>query len=54
MCQIVRRRSRSKFAGFIQAHGVKSLAVELDVRPSAIYHWIRAATTPRPAHAEII
>lgn len=26
----------------------------LDVRPSAIYHWIRAATTPRPANAEII
>jgi hypothetical protein len=36
------------------AYGVESFALQLDVRPSAIYHWIRAATTPRPAHAEII
>jgi hypothetical protein len=54
MRRIVRRRWKSKFACFIQAYGVESLALELDVRPSAIYHWIRAATTPRPAHAEII
>jgi hypothetical protein len=50
----VRRRWKSKFARFIQAYGVESLALELGVRSSAIYHWIRGATTPRPAHAEII
>jgi hypothetical protein len=51
---IISRRWKSKFARFIQSYGVVSLAVELDVRPSAIYHWIRGATTPRPVHAEII
>jgi hypothetical protein len=48
------RRWKSKFARFIKSYGVGSLAVKLDVRPSAIYHWIRGATSPRPAHAEII
>jgi hypothetical protein len=47
----VRRRWKSKFARFIQAYGVESPALQLDVRSSAIYHWIRGATTPRPAHA---
>ena len=51
---IVKRRWKSKFARFIQSYGIASLAVELDVRPSAVYHWIRGATTPRPAHAEVI
>lgn len=54
MRRIVRRHWKSKFARFIQSYGVESLALQLDVRPSAIYHWIRAATTPRPVHAEII
>jgi hypothetical protein len=45
---------RSKFARFIQSYGVESLAAKLEVRPSAIYHWIRGTTTPRPAHAEVI
>jgi hypothetical protein len=54
MTRIVRRRWKSKFARFVQAYGVESLALQLDVRPSAIYHWIRASTSPRPAHAEII
>jgi hypothetical protein len=30
------------------------MAAEIDVRPSAIYHWVRGATAPRPAHASII
>jgi hypothetical protein len=54
MRRIVRRRWKSKFARFIHSYGVASLAVELDVRPTAIYHWIRGASTPRPAHAEVI
>ena len=54
MRKIVVRRWQSKFARFIQSYGVESLAKQLDVLPSAIYHWIRGATTPRPAHAEVI
>src|SRR5260370_41967766 len=54
MPQSVSRRWKSKFARFIQDFGVESLALELDIRPSAIYHWIRGATSPRPAHAAII
>jgi hypothetical protein len=54
MRSIFTRRWKSKFARFIHSYGVESLAVELNIRPSAIYHWISAATTPRPAHAEII
>jgi hypothetical protein len=50
----IRRRWKSKFARFVRAYGVELLAVQLDVRPSAIYHWIRGATRPRPEHAEII
>lgn len=48
------RRWTTKFARFIKSYGVESLAAKLDVRPSAIYHWIRGSTTPRPVHAEII
>ncbi len=54
MSGIVRRRWKSKFARFIQSYGVKFLAVELDVTPFAIYHWIRGASVPRPAHAKAI
>lgn len=54
MRQITERYWKSKFARFIKSYGVGSLAVRLDVRPSAIYHWIRGSTAPRPVHAEII
>jgi hypothetical protein len=54
MPKFVARHWKSKFARFIQSYGVESLAAELDVRPSAIYHWIRGAASPRPSHAEII
>jgi len=54
MCQTVTRRWKSEFPRSIQAYGVEPLALQLDIRPSAIYHWIRAATTPGPAHAVII
>jgi hypothetical protein len=43
------KRWKSKFARFIE-----TLAMQLDVRPSAIYHWISGATAPRRTHAEII
>jgi hypothetical protein len=47
-------RWTTKFARFIKSYGVESLAAKLDVRPSAIYHWIGGATAPRWTHAEII
>ena len=47
-------RWKSKFARFVMAYGVDRLAKGLDILPSAIYHWIRGATAPRPAHAAII
>jgi hypothetical protein len=54
MKQITERYWKSKFARFVKSYGVDSLAMQLDIRPSAIYHWIRGATTPRPVHAAII
>jgi hypothetical protein len=45
---------QSRFAHFVNSYGVMRLAKALDVRDSAIYHWIRGAHTPKPAHAEII
>jgi hypothetical protein len=54
MTQMVKRRWKSKFARFIQAYGVVSLALQLDVRPTAIYNWIRGTTAPTPVHAENI
>jgi|SRR5580700_4518693 hypothetical protein len=54
MSRKIKKRWKSQFARFVGAYGVELLAVELDVSPSAIYHWIRGAATPRPAHAEVI
>lgn len=54
MPKVVRSRRKSKFARFIQEYRVEALAVALDVRPSALYHWIRGATTPRPAHSHVM
>jgi hypothetical protein len=54
MRQNTQRYWKSKFAHFIKSYGVESLAMQLDVRPSAIYHWIRGSTTPRTVHAENI
>lgn len=39
------------FARFVGEFGVHSLAERLSIEPSAIYHWIRGATSPRPAIA---
>jgi hypothetical protein len=50
----IKRHWKSKFARFIQSYGVEVLALNLDVHPTAIYHWVRGATTPRPACAEVI
>jgi hypothetical protein len=44
----------SEFARFVRSYGVDPLAERLAIRPSAIYHWIRGTTAPRPAHAWLI
>jgi hypothetical protein len=54
MPQFVRKRWESKFGRFIRSYGVEPLALELDVTSPAIYHWIRGASIPRPAYAEVI
>jgi hypothetical protein len=50
----VKGRWESKFARFVQTYGAERLAGALDVHSSAIYHWIRGVTTPRPDRAAII
>lgn len=50
----ITRRWKSKFARFIKSYSVEALARQLDVRPSAIYHWISGRTAPRRTHAEIL
>jgi hypothetical protein len=47
----IRNRWKSKFARFVLDFGTTALSEELEVHQSAIYHWIRGATTPRPWHA---
>jgi hypothetical protein len=54
MRQVARGRWDSKFARFVQSYGAERLAGALDIHPSAIYHWIRGVTTPRPDRAAII
>ncbi|HXU20669.1 MAG TPA: hypothetical protein VN788_08815 [Verrucomicrobiae bacterium] len=44
----------SKFARFVEGYGAERLAAKLQMHPSAVYHWIRGATSPRPVHAAII
>jgi hypothetical protein len=54
MAQTVTSRWESKFARFVRTYGAERLAGALDVHSSAIYHWIRGATAPRPDRAAII
>jgi hypothetical protein len=44
----------SDFARFVTAYGVTRLARGLEIRTSAIYHWISGATSPTRARAAII
>jgi DNA-binding transcriptional regulator YdaS (Cro superfamily) len=45
------KRWDSKFAKFIHEYGVENLAHRIAVHPSAIYQWLRGATSPHPANA---
>jgi hypothetical protein len=54
MRRVVSGRWESKFARFVQTYGAERLAGALNVHSSAIYHWIRGVTAPRPDRAAII
>jgi hypothetical protein len=51
---LTERFRKSKFERFVRSYGVDELAVKLEIQPSAIYHWLRGSTAPKPVHAEII
>jgi hypothetical protein len=44
----------SAFARFVTAYGIDRLATALEISSPAVFHWIRGATAPKPAHAVII
>jgi len=48
------KRWTSKFARFVLGYGVARLATQMEIRPSAIYQWIRGSVGPRRGHARII
>jgi hypothetical protein len=48
------RPGSSKFERFVRSYGVELLAARLALRPSAIYHWLRGATSPHPGNAIMI
>ncbi|HXP70926.1 MAG TPA: hypothetical protein VOA88_16710 [Candidatus Dormibacteraeota bacterium] len=54
MRQITEKYWESEFARFVRSYGVDLMAQRLAIKPSAIYHWLRGSTAPRPVHAEII
>lgn len=54
MSRKISKRWKSKFARFVSAYGVERLARGLDVHPSAIYHWVRGMSRPKPELAAII
>jgi hypothetical protein len=48
------RWKSSRFARFVLSYGVADLATELDIHPSAVYHWIRGVSAPRRGYAVVI
>jgi hypothetical protein len=54
MQQITESSRKSKFERFVRSYGVVELALKLNIQESAIYHWLRGSTAPRPVHAGII
>lgn len=42
----------TEFGGWVQDFGIKKLAKELDITPSAVYHWLRGTVVPRPDKAQ--
>lgn len=48
------RRKTANFEQFVRDFGVEELARHLAINPSAIYHWLRGATSPRISKARKI
>ena len=45
------KRWDTEFSRFVESYGVTLLAARLDVRKSAIYHWLSGSTSPHPSNA---
>lgn len=45
------RLGGSKFERFVRSYGIERLARRLDLRRSAVQHWLRGSTSPHPANA---
>jgi len=45
------RRWQTKFGTFVSEFGAERLAEILEVRPPAVYKWVKGETAPTPARA---
>ena len=45
------RRWQTKFGSFVAEFGAERLAESLEVRPPAVYQWVKGHTAPTPARA---
>jgi hypothetical protein len=45
------KANQTKFDRFVRGFGVERMARRLAVNPSAVYHWLRGASAPRPVTA---
>jgi DNA-binding transcriptional regulator YdaS (Cro superfamily) len=45
------RRWQTKFGSFVAEFGAERLAESLEVRPPAVYQWVKGETAPTPARA---
>jgi hypothetical protein len=48
------RRWQTKFGTFVSEFGAERLAEILEVRPPAVYQWVKGETAPTPARASAI
>jgi hypothetical protein len=52
MCERARdRRWQTRFGSFVAEFGAERLAESLEVRPPAVYQWVKGETAPTPARA---
>jgi DNA-binding XRE family transcriptional regulator len=45
------RRWQTKFGNFVSEFGAERLAETLEVRPPAVYQWVKGESAPTPARA---
>ena len=45
------RRWKSRFGSFVAEFGAERLAERLEIRPPAVYQWVKGETAPTPARA---